>query len=146
MNRDEIDLTGINPDVLKEIEYQITAFTKMDLEAVRNRLGVVMYQVYTHGTYDPQVILKADFSRHVKNALASTKIVLKEKLCNLGIDAVEQTLTIAYVVKILTTELNWPESAVVLLAIFLVRRFGKGLAEWICSDKGEDDFGAGIYT
>lgn len=138
VQQNKYDFSGIDPKILEELGSELEAFQRLSLEAVYNRFGVVMYQVLTRGTYDPHVILKATFPEQAKQGLRMTKQVLASKLCHLKMDKAEKTLTLAYIVTVLNEELDWPESAMVLLGILFLRRFGLKLLNWVCSGNVDD--------
>jgi len=135
---DEFDLSEIDPKVIEETWSELDAFQNLSLDAVYNRFGVVMFQVLTRGTYDPQVMMKATFPIQTTQGLRQAKQVLASKLCDSKIDKAEETLTLAYIVTITNKELDWPESAMLLLGILLIRRFGKKLLSWICTGNVDD--------
>lgn len=135
---DEFDLSGIDPKVIEETGSELEAFQKLSLDAVYNRFGVVMFQVLTRGTYDPQVMMKATFPRQTTQGLRQAKQVLASKLCDSKIDKAEETLTLAYIVAVTNKELGWPKSAMLLFGILIVRRFGKKLLTWICTGNVDD--------
>ena len=131
----KIDFKGIDPEVLEQIKDVRIGFEKSNIEAVQNKLGVVFFQIYNYQSYKPNFFLKADVSKYYHDGIKAVKIALSSRICEQEIDDLEEKITLAYLVKILTTELNWPESAGVLIVIFLSRRYGKKFLSWLCESE-----------
>jgi hypothetical protein len=137
-----IDLTMIDQEELKSFKTEIFDFQNQELTILAHKLGLILWQIENYNEYNPNIILKRDFTVYSKNLLDKTRQILKEKYCNKNVEEWEKVITITILIELINDKFGFNIGISAIIGIFILRGINGKFKLWICSDKTNyDSFG-----